>query len=362
MAKDSMDNFSHLVVYSSKEISDHTRIRRHENKLGERVQVLHQLKNDSIVEALQKSSAKFVLLGLPEDVGVRANGGRGGAYSAWTPALSNLLNTQSNQFLSGEELLVLGHINFDDLMLRSDSINFKTETGLQEARKLVSEIDDRVYTAVKAIIKAGKEAIIIGGGHNNSYPNIKAAAKALYETAKVKRAAINSINCDAHADFRPVEGRHSGNGFRYAFNEKFLDKYSIVGLHQGYNSANVLEELNNKSFFLYSTFEDVFVSETITFKDAVNSGIEFINENYCGIELDMDTIQNIPSSAKTSSGINTIQARQYVTWCAQKLKCCYLHIAEAAPVLSHIKTDNKTGKLIAYLITDYIKARNTTKN
>jgi hypothetical protein len=36
----------------------------------------------------------------------------------------------------------------------------------------------------------------------------------------------------------------------------------------------------------------------------------------------------------------------------------YFHLAEAAPVLSHIKTDLKTGKLMAYLITDYIKARN----
>jgi predicted AAA+ superfamily ATPase len=32
-----------------------------------------------------------------------------------------------------------------------------------------------------------------------------------------------------------------------------------------------------------------------------------------------------------------------------------LQYAEAAPVLSHIKADNKTGKLIAYLISDFIK-------
>jgi hypothetical protein len=42
---------------------------------------------------------------------------------------------------------------------------------------------------------------------------------------------------------------------------------------------------------------------------------------------------------------------------ASKCNVVYFHIAEAAPVLSHIKTDLKTGKLIAYLITDYLKAR-----
>ena len=62
------------------------------------------------------------------------------------------------------------------------------------------------------------------------------------------------------------------------------------------------------------------------------------------------------TSAKTSSGISPIQARQYVYKCATELNAIYLHIAEGAPVLSHIKADNKTGKLIAYLMTDFMKA------
>jgi formiminoglutamase len=63
----------------------------------------------------------------------------------------------------------------------------------------------------------------------------------------------------------------------------------------------------------------------------------------------------VPSSAKTSSGISPIQARQYINQCATQLDVKYLHVAEGAPVLSHIKADNKTGKLIAYLMTDFIK-------
>ncbi len=35
-------------------------------------------------------------------------------------------------------------------------------------------------------------------------------------------AQINSINLDAHSDFRPAEGRHSGNGFRYAEEDGYL--------------------------------------------------------------------------------------------------------------------------------------------
>ncbi len=347
-----------LVIYTKEDLVSETRIRENEIKVGENVQVLAVSTGNTLTEQLKSSPATFVVLGLPEDIGIRANGGRGGAYSAWKPALFSLLNVQSNCFGDGSDILILGHINFDDLMLRADGINFKTRKGINESRKLVEEIDERVSFVIKAIVESGKEAIIIGGGHNNAYPNLKGAAEGLKLASKIKSAGINCINCDAHSDFRMMEGRHSGNGFRYAYENGYLKKYSVVGLHESYNAGNVLDEMMSKpETFHLSFFEDILIRENISFKEAVHNAINHVKDNYCGIEIDMDTIQNIPSSAKTSSGINTIQARQYITWAAENLNACYLHIAEAAPVLSHIKTDNKTGKLIGFLIADYIKGR-----
>ncbi|MCE3278855.1 MAG: formimidoylglutamase [Bacteroidetes bacterium] len=335
----------HLKVYNKAYISTLTRKRPGETKLGERVQSL-----DSNLSELKSSDATFVLLGLSEDIGVRANFGRGGAHTAWQPALTNILNIQSNDFLKGEELLVLGHIEFEDLMKRSERADVST------LRDLTKEVDQRVSDIIKTIILSGKVPIIIGGGHNNSYGNIKGTAEGLFESGKISSPKINVINSDAHTDFRPLEGRHSGNGFSYAFNEGFINKYAVVGLHENYNSQSVLEELKkHPKQIQFSFFEDIFVREELSFKEAVRYATGFTKEGYCGIELDMDTIQNIPSSAKTSSGISANQARQYVTWCAKNTNAVYLHIAEAAPVLSHIKTDNKTGKLIAYLVTDFIK-------
>jgi len=338
----------HLKQYSKEYITSLTRKRSGETKLGECVQTL------SAGSALKDSSAKFVLLGLPEDIGVRANLGRGGAHTAWQPALTNILNMQSNDFLKGDELLVLGHVNFDDLMKHSEQADTK---GLRE---LTAEADERVSETVRAIVAAGKIPVLIGGGHNNSYGNIKGTAQGLLDCGKSEAAKINVINSDAHTDFRAMEGRHSGNGFSYAFHEGFLDKYAVVGLHENYNSQNVLEELRkHPKQIKFSFFEDIFVREELSFKEAVRYATGFTKEGFCGIELDMDTVQNIPSSAKTSSGISANQARQYVSWCAKNTRAAYLHIAEAAPVLSHIKTDNKTGKLIAYLVTDFIKGFNS---
>jgi formiminoglutamase len=334
----------YLKIYSQRYISTLTRKRSGETKLGEHVNTINDLSE------LKDSKSKFVLLGLPEDIGVRANFGRGGAHTAWQPALTNILNIQSNDFLKGDELLVLGHIDFDDLMKQSENVDVK------QLRELTSKVDERVTETVRTIITAGKVPVIIGGGHNNSYGNIKGTALGLKDRGTINKADISVINSDAHTDFRAMEGRHSGNGFSYAFSEGYLSKYAMVGLHENYNSQNVLDELKKyPKQIQFSFFEDIFVREELSFKEAVRYATGFTRDTYCGIELDMDTIQNIPSSAKTSSGISANNARQYVTWCAKNTNAAYLHIAEAAPVLSHIKTDNKTGKLIAYLVTDFMK-------
>ncbi len=350
----------YLKIYSKDYIQKLVRKRSGEIKLGDRVHLIDQV---NIEKGLQNSDVKFVLLGLPEDIGVRANYGRGGTHTAWQPALTNLLNMQSNDYLSGKELLILGHIDFDDLMEKANKTDNTNEKGIDELRNLVSEIDDRVISVIKLIVSSGKIPIVVGGGHNNAYGNLKGAAQGLAAVQKIKSAKINCINCDAHSDFRSLEGRHSGNGFSYAYEEGFLNKYSVVGLHQSYTSEFVFDKLKKYSdrirFFL---FEDIILHEQLSFREAVENATDFIREAYYGIELDIDAIQNAPSSAKSSSGISANHARQYVTWAAANSHVAYLHIAEAAPILSHIKTDNKTGKLIAYLITDFIKAAGNSIN
>ncbi len=344
----------HLKIISAAEIKKLTRTRTLEAKIGEFVQTITD--PEKLMEQLLKSTSQFVLLGLPEDIGVRANYGRGGAYSAWHPALAAIVNMQSNSYFKGDEVLILGAVNFDDLMLAAEQLDFHDEDDIVQARTMVEEIDKRVFDIVNAILQAGKTPIIIGGGHNNSYPIIKASAKALAKQ-NAMQTGINCLNLDAHSDFRPMEGRHSGNGFRYAFEEGFLKKYYMVSLHENYNSAGVWQALNSyPDRIAYSTFEDLALREIRTFKEEVKHAISFVNDTYCGLEIDMDTVQNTPSSAKTSSGVSANHARQYVHWCASTLTVAYFHIAEAAPVLSHLKADNKTGKLLAYLISDFVKA------
>lgn len=336
-----------LELYSKNDIEQLTRKRTNETKIGENVIVLKLEKKWE--EELSKSNCQFVLLGIPEDIGVRANYGREGAHTAWMPALDSFLNQQSNEFLNGKEICVLGHIYVNDVMKTSNHLNVNNKNELQELRKLVEVIDKRVSEIVSKIISCGKIPIIVGGGHNNSYPIIKGCSMALSKK-------INVINCDAHTDFRSLEGRHSGNGFSYAYQENYMNNYSVFCMHEQYNTQSVLKNFaENQQHLYYSTYEDVFVRENKTFADTLNQNIGFVKRDECGVEIDLDAITNVPSSAKTSCGISPIQARQYAHQTAKQLNTLYFYIAEGAPILSHIKADNKTGNLITYLISDFIK-------
>ena len=55
----------------------------------------------------------------------------------------------------------------------------------------------------------------------------------------------------------------------------------------------------------------------------------------------------------TPSGFSVKKARQFVNFFGSHENATYLHICEAAP---NKKTETKVGKLITYLITDFIRA------
>lgn len=346
----------HFKVYSRQDILSLTKVRKFETKLGERLQILAD--KVELQESLHNSPAQYILFGITEDIGVRANYGVGGADSAWIPFLSSFLNIQSNDFFTGEEVLLLGHFDFGDLKYLIEQNAFDFDEKISAYRHAVTTIDDEVEELTKIIISAGKIPVAIGGGHNNAYPLIKGSAKGLLKSGKIPLAQVNCINLDAHADFRPAEGRHSGNGFRYAEEDGFLAKYCIIGLHENYLSQNVWLDIVNNPFLDFITYEDIFVREKRNFIQAVAHAVGFTDDNYTGVELDLDCIQNTLTSAETPAGISPLHARQYLNFLPGKTKIAYLHICEGAYQLADGRKSETIGKLISYLVSDFVKALN----
>lgn len=314
-----------------------------ESKFGQHVKLLTGISN--IYEQLKNLDVTYVILGLPEDVGVFANLGKTGASMAWEATLKVLLNIQSNEFTRANTVLILGHLDFSDEQLAVSKLDASRKKDILKARKIVAEIDEYVTHIIHQIVLAGKKPILIGGGHNNAYGNIKGASLALGKS-------INVVNFDAHSDFRDDEGRHSGNGFSYASAEGFLGNYFIFGLQENYTSDKIFKVLNTSKNIKYNTFEALEIRKELKFKKELERAENHVSESYFGIEIDCDAIENIPSSAMTPSGFSVNKTRQFLNYYAKHKNATYLHICEAAPTK---KTANQIGKLITYLITDFIK-------
>lgn len=340
-----------LTTYSKEEISNKIHIRAGEQKLGQTMRFINL--SDNWQETLRKDNSKFVIFGVPEDIGIRANFGRPGSASAWKSFLNTFVNIQHNQRCQGNQITILGELDTTLEMDQAQQLDPHNEKDREKLFEMVSQIDDMVTAIVKEIISQNKTPIIIGGGHNNAYGNLKGLSLA-------KNKSINAINFDAHTDFRPlVEGRHSGNVFSYAMKEGFLDNYFIFGLHEDYLSHTVEESINrNANKVKFNTYEEIAVRRELIFEEQLFLASSHIEDKPFGLEIDLDSIPMMGSSAMTPSGFSTEHLRHFVHYFGQKPNAAYLHICEGAPELLSSKNPNLVGKLITYLVTDFIKSTN----
>lgn len=338
-----------IIPFTMTDLAKVTNHRSGEVKFGEKMLTIP--KGENCMTFLKNCEAKYVLLGIPEDVGIRANFGRPGAASAWQSAISSIANIQHNRFCKGSQIVVLGKIDISKEMEEAKDLDFHKTADRKLLSTLVERIDKEVVHVITSIIKCGKTPIIIGGGHNNAYGNIKGTALGLGKP-------INAVNFDAHSDFRILEGRHSGNGFSYAYEEGFLKKYFIFGLHENYTSKNVLDILKKMEDRVnFNTYDEIKVRQQKNFQQELNTAYDFIKNDAYGIEIDLDALPNIASSAMTMSGFSIEELRQFVYFFGKNKNAAYLHICEGAPDLGEEKNNHLIGKLIGYLVTDFIKAR-----
>ncbi len=344
----------HFKVYNRSDILSLTRVRKYETKIGERIKNIPD--GTTITSALQAVSAKYVLLGIAEDLGIKANGGVGGADTMWFSFLTSFLNMQSNDFFPGDEIVLAGHFDFGDIQYLIDTTAKNDAEKIEACRHAVDIIDEEVEQLIDQITAAGKLPIVIGGGHNNAYPLLKGAAKGWSKCGRIATPKINCINLDAHSDYRTTEGRHSGNAFRYAVEDGYVKKYFIIGLQENYVPQNVWMDLLNNPSIHHILFDDIFLRERIGFSEAVKQAAQFAEDGITGVELDMDIIQNSLSSAVSSIGITPMQARQYCSFLGSAVSPAYLHICEGATQLDDGRSDTANAKLISFFVSDFIKA------
>jgi formiminoglutamase len=260
---------------------------------------------------------------------VRANGGRPGAAESPEGVFRALLNIPCNGWVRGGELSWGGILD-----LRSAAS--------------VEAVDEAVHAAGAPWMKAGLVPLVVGGGHNNAYPLLRAASEAA-------GAPVNALNLDPHPDVRALEGRHSGNGFSYAREHGLLGRYAVLGLSEyAVNSAS-LDRLNTTPGWTYETLESWAVRGETSWESAMDRMLGHVQKGRFGLEIDVDGITGAPSSAQTASGLTWLQARELAYRAGQTGQVSYLHLTELA--LNYASEGERPGqaKAAAMLLLDFVR-------
>jgi len=71
-----IQTMQHLKIYNKQDVLSLTRLRRFETKVGEQIHILQN--SEEIETLLNSSTCKYVLFGIPEDLGAKGNFGIGG--------------------------------------------------------------------------------------------------------------------------------------------------------------------------------------------------------------------------------------------------------------------------------------------
>jgi formiminoglutamase len=133
-----------------------------------------------------------VLLGFPQDEGVRRNGGRPGAALAPKAIRHWLYRLGAEDPAAGVQLARLEPLDLGDVIIEGDLEDSQGTLG----------------TVVVKLLEKGCVPIVLGGGHETAFGTYLGYVAALLEVAV--------INVDAHLDVRPfLDGHcHSGSPFR----------------------------------------------------------------------------------------------------------------------------------------------------
>jgi formiminoglutamase len=133
-----------------------------------------------------------VLIGFPQDEGVRRNGGRVGAEEAPREIRRWLYRLVPWDCETNSDLAALGLLDLGNVRIEGD---------LEETQTALGEV-------VGAVLRSGAVPVVLGGGHETAYGHYLG-----YVNAGV---SVGVVNIDAHLDVRPlIDGKgHSGSPFR----------------------------------------------------------------------------------------------------------------------------------------------------
>jgi len=268
------------------------------------------------------ANARYVLLGCPQDEGVRRNGGRVGAAAAPHAIRTCLYRLMA---WSGMMLFDLGN------------------TIIQPTLEETHTIQQRI---VRQVMADGKILISLGGGNDISFPDCAGLSQVIDE--------LLVFNIDAHLDVRESEIRHSGTPYRMLLEGGFVvpQNFYEMGYQHFAVSESHLAYLHEKG------------AKTFSLRDLYDLGIREVFRHilkahtapavFWGIDMDVLRSSDAPGvSAPNALGMMGDTLCEIVAYAAREARTRILELTEVNPAYD---IDNRTSRLAAVVIWHFLMA------
>ncbi|MDD4160337.1 MAG: formimidoylglutamase [Synergistaceae bacterium] len=298
-----------------------------DRRLGE---LVHRGKMSSV------RNSDVVIIGAPEDRGILANKGRAGAAKGPDDVRRRLYKLTPGFNMDFDRIKVIDAGNISTKGLTLEEVHL----ALQEA-------------VAEAVSRKGIP-LVIGGGHDLSYPGIAGLAQG----AELKNDSMGLINVDAHLDVRTDEnGINSGTSFYRALTQlenKALMGNAFVefGIQEPYNSPYYYDWVKKQGGNVFTLKE---VSERVMESFLQALSIVSKRGRTVALSLDIDSVRSTEApgaSASNPSGLKAPELDKIAYLAGRSPQIRYLDIMEVSPPLDE---DHRTASLAASAIFWFLR-------
>ncbi len=273
----------------------------------------------------QYEAAHVVILGCPQDEGVRRNGGRLGAALAPTEIRRAFYRLAVNG-LADLHLFDLG----DTRILPT----------LEETHAMHEAI-------VRRLLADGKTVVTLGGGNDLAYPDVAALSD-------VTSGDLLAFNVDTHYDVRADQPRNSGTPYRQLLDEGLLQPHRFFELGQQpfANSAVYRQYLADKGVCCWSLRELREAGLASVIEGAL-AGSD-ASAVFWGLDMDVVRVADAPGvSAPNPVGMTGDEFCQIAEIAGAEPRTRLVELTEVNPIYD---VDGRTARLAAIAIYHFLAA------
>jgi formiminoglutamase len=268
------------------------------------------------------AAAQVVLLGCPQDEGVRRNGGRPGAAAGPHAIRDRLYRLVA---IAGLRLFDLGNTNIQ---------------GTLEATH------DLQRAIMAQLVRDGKRVVSLGGGNDIAYPDCAGMFDALADADGL------AFNVDAHFDVRADTPRNSGTPYRMLLDQGILSPQAFWQIgHQPFAVAEAHRR--------YLDERGVAVRSLVEWRAAgVEASLAAIlaasrcRAIFWGLDLDVVRAADAPGvSAPNSGGLSAEEIMVVAALAGRDPRSCILELSELNPAYD---LDMRTSRLAAGIVWHFL--------